>query len=75
VIIATYEDELLGDVQVYPEKGTVGFGSGLHRWGFTLTKFAEMYATKFGVSKDRMVQKLWGDNYYDPKGKKWKKVR
>jgi len=73
VIIATYEDELLGDVQVYPEKGTVGFGSGLHRWGFTLTKFAEMYAAKFGVSKDRMIQKLWGDNYYDPKSKKWKK--
>jgi elongation factor 2 len=73
VIIATYEDELLGDVQVYPEKGTVGFGSGLHGWGFTLSKFADMYASKFGVAKDRMVQKLWGDNFYDPKSKKWKK--
>lgn len=72
VIIATYEDELLGDVQVYPDKGTVGFGSGLHGWGFTLSKFADMYATKFGVAKDRMVKKLWGDNYYDPKSKKWK---
>jgi len=74
VIIATYEDELLGDVQVYPEKGTVGFGSGLHGWGFTLSKFADMYASKFGVAKDRMVQKLWGDNFYDPKSKKWKKT-
>jgi elongation factor 2 len=74
VIIATYEDELLGDVQVYPEKGTVGFGSGLHGWGFTLSKFADMYASKFGVAKERMVQKLWGDNYYDPKSKKWKKT-
>jgi len=74
VIIATYEDELLGDVQVYPEKGTVGFGSGLHGWGFTLSKFADMYASKFGVAKERMVQKLWGDNFYDPKSKKWKKV-
>jgi elongation factor 2 len=73
VIIATYEDELLGDVQVYPEKGTVGFGSGLHGWGFTLSKFADMYASKFGVAKERMVQKLWGDNFYDPKSKKWKK--
>jgi elongation factor 2 len=72
VIIATYEDELLGDVQVYPDKGTVGFGSGLHGWGFTLSKFADMYATKFGVAKERMVKKLWGDNYYDPKSKKWK---
>jgi len=74
VIIATYEDELLGDVQVYPEKGTVGFGSGLHGWGFTLSKFADMYASKFGVAKERMVQKLWGDNFYDPKTKKWKKT-
>jgi len=74
VIIATYEDELLGDVQVYPEKGTVGFGSGLHGWGFTLSKFADMYASKFGVAKERMVQKLWGDNFYDPKSKKWKKT-
>jgi len=74
VIIATYEDELLGDVQVYPEKGTVGFGSGLHGWGFTLSKFADMYASKFGVAKERMTQKLWGDNFYDPKSKKWKKI-
>jgi len=74
VIIATYEDEKLGDVQVYPEKGTVGFGSGLHGWGFTLSKFADMYASKFGVAKERMTQKLWGDNFYDPKGKKWKKT-
>jgi len=33
-----------------------------------------MYASKFGVAKDRMVQKLWGDNFYDPKSKKWKKT-
>ena len=35
VIIATYNDALMGDVQVQPEKGTVAFGSGLHGWGFT----------------------------------------
>eukprot|EP01128_Nolandella_sp_AFSM9_P007306 TRINITY_DN3965_c0_g1_i1.p1 TRINITY_DN3965_c0_g1~~TRINITY_DN3965_c0_g1_i1.p1 ORF type:complete len:841 (-),score=222.54 TRINITY_DN3965_c0_g1_i1:77-2599(-) len=71
VIIATYEDELLGDVQVYPSKGTVAFGSGLHGWGFTLTKFSEMYASKFGVAQDRMMSKLWGDNFYDPESRKW----
>jgi elongation factor 2 len=73
VIIATYEDEKLGDVQVYPEKGTVAFGSGLHGWGFTLTKFAEMYAKKFGVSRERLTKKLWGDNFFNPKTKKWTK--
>merc|ERR1711874_471951 len=36
VIIATYcsEDSPMGDIQVYPAKGTVGFGSGLHGWAF-----------------------------------------
>src|SRR6185312_16215404 len=48
VIIATYQDPALGDPQVYPEKGTVAFGSGLHCWGFTLTRFAELYAKKLG---------------------------
>lgn len=71
VIIATYKDDLLGDVQVYPEKGTVGFGSGLHGWGFTITKFAKLYASKFGTSRSKMMQKLWGDNFFNSKKNKW----
>jgi len=58
VVIATYFDELLGDVTVYPELGTVGFGAGLQGWGFTIGKFAKMYAAKFGVSKKNMMKKL-----------------
>jgi elongation factor 2 len=42
VIISTYEDALLGDVSVYPEKGTVAFSAGLHGWAFTVNKFARM---------------------------------
>ncbi|KAJ9085357.1 translation elongation factor 2 [Entomophthora muscae] len=71
VIIATYVDESLGDVQVYPEKGTVAFGSGLHGWGFTLRQFAQRYSKKFGVDKEKMMSRLWGDNYFNPKTKKW----
>lgn len=71
VVIATYNDELLGDVTVYPQKGTVGMGSGLHGWGFTLDKFATMYAKKFGVDKTTLMGKLWGDWYFDPAAKKW----
>ena len=71
VVISTYNDEALGDVQVYPEQGTVGFGSGLHSWAFTLVKFAKMYAAKFGVDEDKMVKRLWGDSYFDGKRKKW----
>jgi elongation factor 2 len=71
VIISTYKDELMGDVQVFPEKGTVAFGSGLHNWAFTLGKFAEMYSAKFGIEKSKLINRLWGDNFYDPDGKKW----
>jgi len=71
VTIATYNDEALGDVQCFPEKGTVAFGSGLHGWAFTLAKFARMYAKKFGVAEEKMMDKLWGDNFFDAKSKKW----
>jgi len=71
VIIETYKDDGFMDCQVYPPDGTVGFGSGLHGWGFNLNKFAEMYAAKFGVEHKKMMNKLWGDNYFNPKTKKW----
>jgi elongation factor 2 len=74
VIISTYFDKALGDVQVWPEKGTVAFGSGLHGWAFTVRQFAIRYAKKFGVDKSKMMERLWGDNYFNPKTKKWTKT-
>ncbi|GMI41026.1 hypothetical protein TeGR_g13830 [Tetraparma gracilis] len=71
VIVATYNDEALGDCQVDPRLGTVAFGSGLHQWAFTIKKFAQTYGAKFGVPEEKMADKLWGDWYYDPAGKKW----
>lgn len=60
--------------QVDPVIGTVGFGSGLHGWAFTLKQFAEMYAAKFAAKGNTqmtpaehckkvedMMKKLWGD--------------
>lgn len=49
------------------------FSAGLHAWGFTITTFARMYASKFGVSEEKMMDKLWGDNFFDPATKKWSK--
>ncbi|KAF9620681.1 hypothetical protein IFM89_013981 [Coptis chinensis] len=60
VIMATYEDPVLGDVMFYPEKGNVAFSAGLHGWAFTLTNFAKMYASKFGVDESKMMERLWG---------------
>ncbi|KAK9494276.1 P-loop containing nucleoside triphosphate hydrolase protein [Lipomyces doorenjongii] len=73
VIIATYFDKALGDVQVYPDKGTIAFGSGLHGWAFTVRQFAVKYSKKFGVDRDKMMERLWGDNYFNPATKKWTK--
>ncbi len=73
VLMATYQDDALGDVQVYPDKGTVAFSAGLHGWAFTLSRFARMYSKKFGIDADKMSQRLWGDNFFNKKEKKWSK--
>jgi len=71
VIVATYNDEALGDVQVDPTAGTVAFGSGLHQWAFTLKRFARTYGAKFNVPEEKMMGKLWGDWYFDSSRKVW----
>lgn len=71
VIIATYHDVLMGDVQVMPEKGTVAFGSGLHGWGFNVERFAKIYAAKMSVDKEKMMKRLWGDSFFNAKKKTW----
>jgi elongation factor 2 len=75
VIIATYNDELMGDIQVAPDKGTVAFGSGLHGWGFNVERFAKIYASKMGVDKDKMMKRLWGDSFFNAKKKTWTNVQ
>jgi len=77
VIVATYADDdgPMGDVKVNVNNGSVGFGSGLHGWAFTLKQFAEMYASKFGVDVDKMMKKLWGENFFNAKAKKWQKSK
>jgi len=75
VIIATYHDELMGDVQLGPEKGTVAFGSGLHGWGFNVERFAKIYAAKMGVDKEKMMKRLWGDSFFNAKKKTWTNVQ
>lgn len=76
VIIATYNDEdgPMGNVQVTPENGTVGFGSGLHGWAFSLKQFSEMYSSKFGIDVQKLMKRLWGDNCFNPKTNKWSKT-
>merc|ERR1711959_874784 len=73
VIIATYNNESLGDSQVFPDMGTVAFGSGLQSWAFTLNHFATLYASKFKTDASKLIKKMWGNNFFDPKQGKWHK--
>ncbi|EDW00586.1 eukaryotic translation elongation factor 2 [Drosophila grimshawi] len=75
LIIATYNDDSgpMGEVSVDPAKGSVGFGSGLHGWAFTLKQFAEMYADKFKIDVGKLMKRLWGSNFFNTKTRKWQK--
>ena len=61
-------------LQLDPISGNVAMGSGLHAWGFTLRKMAAFYSRRLGVDEERMLQRLWGDNFYNPATRKWKKT-
>lgn len=77
VIIATYSDDdgPMGVVRVDTSKGSVGFGSGLHGWAFTLKQFSEMYAEKFKIDVVKLMNRLWGENFFNHKTKKWAKMK
>jgi len=77
VIVATYSDDQgpMGEISVDPSKGSVGFGSGLHGWAFTLKQFAEMYADKFKIDTVKLMNRLWGENYFNSGSKKWQKSK
>ena len=51
----------------------MGFGSGLHGWAFTLKQFAEIYAQKFKIEPAKLMKRLWGDQFYNAKERKWSK--
>lgn len=71
VIISLHQDAVLDDQTVWPQNGSVGFGSGLLGFGFTLGDFAQLYAGKFDMSRQKLMKKLWGDHYWDPRAKRW----
>ncbi|XP_055352088.1 elongation factor-like GTPase 1 [Paramacrobiotus metropolitanus] len=56
-----------------PEKGNVVFASALDGWGFSIDRFAELYAKKLGLSRRVLNLTLWGDFWLDGKEKRIKK--
>ncbi|KAG7262726.1 hypothetical protein CRUP_006551, partial [Coryphaenoides rupestris] len=89
VIISTYGEEdggPMGNIFIDPQIGTVGFGSGLHGWAFTLKQFAEIFISKYAAKGNQMtllerckkvedmMKKLWGDRFFDPETNKFHKT-
>ena len=72
IIISIYmNQDSMGNIQLFPDSGNVAFGSALQGWAFTIDTFAKMYYYKLKIEKNKLMKRLWGDNYYNPKQKKW----
>merc|ERR1712166_1218745 len=52
----------------------MGSGSSCMSGYFSLKQFADIYSKKFGVKDvNKLMAKLWGENYFDADRKKWQK--
>lgn len=52
-----------------PQKGNVVFVCALDGWGFSISDFAEFYASKLGASSSALQKALWGPRYFNAKTK------
>lgn len=52
-----------------PHKGNVIFACALDGWGFGISDFADIYASKLGASTATLQRALWGPRYFNPKTK------
>ncbi|CAF5030226.1 unnamed protein product, partial [Rotaria sp. Silwood1] len=75
-IITTYGDDNnhINDFIIDPTKNAVIFGSTPHGWAFTIKQFADIYASKYGIEKDKLMEQLWGDHFFSPMTKKWSTI-
>jgi ribosome assembly protein 1 len=64
--------EELDDEDIYfdPARGNVIFASAIDNWAFRLERFSHLYSRKLGIKESRFRKVLWGDFFFDPKGKR-----
>jgi len=62
-------------LQVNPIKGNVAFSSATSGWSFTLLSFAQLYKEVTGVEVDprELARRFWGDVYFHPDSRTFKK--
>ncbi|CAF1672829.1 unnamed protein product, partial [Adineta ricciae] len=73
-LIATYrstDDAIYSDEHFNPKLGNVAFASGKHGWAFTIPQFATFLAEKAKTTKEKYLDRLWGESYYSSMNKKW----
>ena len=56
---------------LHPSSGNVAFAAGRDGWAFTLTQFASLYNRMRKQQSKSLVNKLWGENYFDTESSKW----
>ncbi|RMD90207.1 MAG: GTP-binding protein [Calditrichaeota bacterium] len=65
VLIQTYAPEpFKKSWQVDPKKGSVAFGSAVHRFGLTIPALAEIWAKKTGKPVDVLINAFWQKNNF-----------
>lgn len=52
-----------------PQKGNVAFVCALDGWGFSISQFAEFYASRLGANVTALQKGLWGPRYFNMKTK------
>lgn len=60
-----HENDSIRGYTLDPSLGNVAFSSGKQCWGFTLKTFARIYSKRFSTKIESLMEKLWGDNYYN----------
>lgn len=65
-----YEERDDSNLYFDPANGNVIFSSALDGWGFRISRFAQLYAGKLGMSEVNLNRCLWGDWFLDPKLKR-----
>lgn len=65
-----YEEKDDSNLYFNPTAGNVIFSSAIDGWAFRISRFAQLYAKKLGMSEENLNKCLWGDWYLDPKEKR-----
>lgn len=60
-----------GDDQVFsPSRGNVIFASATDGWAFRVDQFARLHAKRLEMKEEVLQQTLWGEYYWDQKGRR-----